>query len=544
MKLSQRLLSAVLSCAFIGSAAFSQVVSAEEKETVTSADIHDTTTLTESKEESEETTVTEAEQTSEAISETTVTEAMEAVISAGNAAAEIPFNVFDIFAAHQGYLENLRNSANKYRRAEGIDVSVWQADIDWKQVKNDGIDFAIVRAGYGKFANQEDIRFRNNVEQAQAQGIETGAYWYSYALTVEDAQKEAEACYEVIKNYDFTYPVYFDIEDPSQQKLSTAETSAIIETFCTYIQDRGYYAGLYSYSNFLSTKVYPSVLAKYDVWVANFGVAVPAYSSEYGMWQYSSTGLVDGIDGLVDLNHAYVNYPSIVSPQTYDPAKYPNTTSEPVYPVAEVDKGIANGIDISQWQKEIDWKKVKSTGVKFAIIRAGYGKFADQKDKDFDYNMKESANAGIERGVYWYSYATTVEDAIREAETCISVIKDYKFEYPVYFDVEDEVIRKLPKSTVTAITNAFCSTIEKAGYMAGITSYSNFLNTLIDQSLYKKYAVWVAHYNVYRPAFSKHYGMWQYSSTSRIDGIEGDVDCDYLYDDYPAIIREKHLNGY
>ncbi len=545
MKLSQRLLSAVLSCMFIGSSVISQAAYAEETETtVSTTDIYDTTTSTESKEESEETTVTEAEQTSEAISETIVAEAMNAVIAAGDAAAEIPFNVFEIYAAHQGYMENLKKTPYKYRRAEGIDVSAWQTEIDWKQVKAEGIDFAIVRAGYGKFASQEDKYFDRNVQQAQAQGIETGAYWYSYAMNVEDAKKEAEACYEVIKDYDFTYPVYFDIEDPTQQNLSTKEISAMIETFCTYLQDRGYYVGLYSYSNFLNTHVYPSVLAKYDIWVANFAVAVPSYSSEYGIWQYSDCGLVDGIEGVVDLNHAYVNYPSIVSPQTYEPSEYPDITDGPVYPVYEVDKGIAEGIDISQWQKEIDWEKVKSSGVNFAIIRAGYGKFADQKDKNFDYNMKETERLGIDRGVYWYSYATSVADAELEAQICLDTIKGYKFEYPVYFDIEDEIINRLPKSTVTAITNAFCSKIESAGYMAGITSYTNFLNNKIDQSLYKKYAVWVAHYNIFRPQFSKHYGMWQYNSKGKIDGIEGDVDCDYLYDDYPTIIKERHLNGY
>ena len=554
MKLSERLLSAVLSCAFLGSAVVSQGVFAAENETIetTASDIYDITETTESKEEIEEATVeaTEAQaedavtQVSETEAESTTAAALDAVKAFAEAAAETPFNVFAIYNAHQGYLDRLKDSENLYRRADGIDVSEWQHEIDWQKVKDAGVDFAIVRAGYGKHLSQKDPYFETNVEQAQKLGIDTGTYWYSYATTVEAAQQEAEVCYEVIKNYDFTYPVYFDIEDACQLKLSVAEVSAIIETFCNYIESKGYHVGLYSYVNFLNTKVYSSLLDKYDIWVANFHVDVPNYNNDYGIWQYSDDGQVDGINGVVDLNHAYVNYPFVVSPKTYDPAKYPGTSSEPSYPEVKVNEGIANGIDVSEWQKSIDWNKVKGDGVDYAIIRAGYGKLLSQKDKFFDENMKAAEEAGLGRGVYWYSYATTPEAAKQEAETCLEVIKGYKLEYPVYFDVEDTVIAKLSKAEVTAITDAFCSVLEKEGYFVGITSYTNFLNTKLDSSVFKKYTVWVAHYNVNRPSFHSDYGMWQYTNVGSVSGINGDVDRDYLYVDYPSIVKDVHLNGY
>jgi len=553
MKLSHRLLSAALSFAFIPSAIVPYGSFAED-EIVTetaSSDIYDITEETESKEEFEKATVsaTEAEaedavtQVPETEAEST-TAAIDAVRAFAEAAAESPFNVFAIYSAHQGYLERLKNSENLYRRADGIDVSEWQHDIDWQKVKNAGVDFAIIRAGYGRLISQKDPYFEKNVEQAQSLGIDTGTYWYSYATTVEAAQQEAEVCYEVIKNYDFTYPVYFDIEDACQNKLSVAEVSAIIETFCNYIESKGYHVGLYSYVNFLNTKVYSSLLDKYDIWVANFHVDVPNYNSDYGMWQYSDNGRVDGIDGDVDLNHAYVNYPFVVSPKTYDPEKYPGTSSEPNYPQIKINEGIANGIDVSEWQKSIDWSKVRAAGVDYAIIRAGYGRLLSQKDKNFDENMRAAEAAGLGRGVYWYSYATTPEAAKQEARTCLEIIKGYKLEYPVYFDVEDAVIAKLSTAEVTAITDAFCSEIEKEGYFVGITSYTNFLNTKLDSSIFKKYTVWVAHYNVNRPSFNRTYGMWQYTSTGSVNGINGDVDRDYLYIDYPSIIKSVHLNGY
>ncbi len=555
MKLSQRLLSAVLSCAFIGSAVVSSGAFAADDESIATlpSDIYDITEEAESKEEIEEEATVEATeaqaedavtQVSETEAESTTEAAMGAVMAFAEAAAETPFNVFAIYNAHQGYLDRLKDSANLYRRADGIDVSEWQHEIDWQKVKDAGVDFAIIRAGYGKVISQKDPYFETNVEQAQALGIDTGTYWYSYATTVEAAQREAEVCYEVIKNYDFTYPVYFDIEDACQSKLSVAEVSAIIETFCNYIESKGYHVGLYSYVNFLNTKVYSSLLDKYDIWVANFNVDVPNYNSDYGIWQYSDSGHIDGINGVVDLNHAYVNYPFVVSPKTYDPEKYPNTSSEPSYPEVQVNKGIANGIDVSEWQKSIDWNKVKADGVDYAIIRAGYGKLLSQKDVYFDQNMKAAEEAGLGRGVYWYSYATTPAAAKQEAETCLEVIKGYKLEYPVYFDVEDAVIAKLSTAEVTAITDAFCSVLEKEGYFVGITSYTNFLNTKLDSSLFKKYTVWVAHYNVNRPSFNKGYGMWQYTSTGSVNGINGNVDRDYLYTDYPSIIKDVHLNGY
>lgn len=200
--------------------------------------------------------------------------------------SETPFNVFDIYNAYVASVE----PPDIHLMSKGIDVSQWQGNIDWQAVKDSGIDFAIIRAGYGKLVSQKDPTFDYNVQNAQRVGLNCGTYWYSYALTVEDAQAEAEACYEIIKNYDFNYPVYFDIEDPSQSGLSAAQVSAIIETFCTTLQEKGCYVGLYSYANFLTTHVFETVLKKYDVWVAHFDVMQPDFNGEYGMWQYSSTG--------------------------------------------------------------------------------------------------------------------------------------------------------------------------------------------------------------------------------------------------------------
>jgi len=508
MKLNKKILSLLLSCTFALTAVPSVSFAADNAD---NSAIYDTTISDESKESE----------------------------------ASVPFNVFDIYDAHQGYLADHPEytAPSVDRECYGIDVSQWQGNVNWAEVKASGIDYVILRAGYGKFASQVDTKFYENVKAAQEVGLDCGIYWYSYAVTVEDARREAEVCCEIIKDYDYKYPVYFDIEDPSQQYLTTAQTSAIIETFCQTIAEKGYYPGIYSYASFLNTKVYREVLEKYDVWVAHFNVAAPSYSGTYGMWQYSSTGTVAGIKGDVDLDHCYKNYPYIISPETYTGPGGVSTTTTTTTTAVTIDKGIAQGIDVSFWQNEIDWKKVAADGIDYAIIRAGYGRYASQFDIRFEENAERAHEAGIDVGIYWYSYADTPEAAVQEAEACYEVIKDLKFEYPVYFDIEDPSISNKSPQELTAITDAFCKTLEDKGYYVGITSYSNFLTYKLLPEIYDRYDVWVAHYGVMKPIFSSNYGMWQYSSTGKVEGIGTSVDMDYCYTAYPEIMKTHGFNG-
>ena len=205
---------------------------------------------------------------------------------------------------------------------------------------------------------------------------------------------------------------------------------------------------------------------------------------------------------------------------------------------------IFQGVDVSVYQGNIDWEAAKADGVEFAIIRAGYGKYVSQKDKYFDQNMQNAKAAGLPCGAYWFSYALTPEDAIKEADAFYEVIKDYQFEYPVSFDMETENQTNLSKETVTAIIEAFCGRMESYGYYTTLYSYASFLNYKVGESVFEKYDIWVAHYNTSQPAFNRKYGLWQYSSTGRIAGIQGNVDQDFVYLDYERIIKNAHLNGF
>lgn len=197
------------------------------------------------------------------------------------------------------------------------------------------------------------------------------------------------------------------------------------------------------------------------------------------------------------------------------------------------------GIDVSKWQGAIDWNKVKKSGIEFAIIRAGYGRETYQKDAYFEQNYAAAKAAGVNIGAYWYSYATTANEAKLEAKACIAVLKNKQFEFPIYYDVEES--DSFPKAN--EIIKAFCSELEAAGYFVGIYMSRWPLMTYISEDIRKRYAVWVAEY-ASKLSYTGQYGIWQNSSKGRVDGINGDVDTNIAYVDYAPIIKKGGFNGF
>ena len=202
------------------------------------------------------------------------------------------------------------------------------------------------------------------------------------------------------------------------------------------------------------------------------------------------------------------------------------------------------GIDISYAQTNIDFAKIKATGVKFVIIRAGYGKYANQKDSMLESHYAGAKAVGLAVGCYWYSYASNADDAKLEAKACLEVIKGKQFDYPIYFDIEEGKQATLGKAAISGITKAFCEVVEGAGCYVGIYSYASFLKNFMNEELLKRYDVWVAHTGVNSPNYNLPYGIWQYSHTGRIDGYNGNLDCNFSYKDYPTAIKNNGLNGY
>lgn len=199
------------------------------------------------------------------------------------------------------------------------------------------------------------------------------------------------------------------------------------------------------------------------------------------------------------------------------------------------------GIDISVYQNNPDFTKVKGA-VDYVIMRAGYGKYSSQKDERFERNYSECKKNNIPCGAYWFGYANTVDEAKKEAQVCLSVIKGKQFEYPIYYDIEGAMVR-LPKATVSAIAKAFCNELEKNGYYAGIYMSRIPAQNLLDDECIKKYTLWLAEYSS-KLNWNKACDMWQYSSTGRVNGISGSVDTNYCYVDFPAIIKNGGFNGF
>lgn len=203
------------------------------------------------------------------------------------------------------------------------------------------------------------------------------------------------------------------------------------------------------------------------------------------------------------------------------------------------------GIDVSTHNGNIDWGSVKGH-VDFAIIRAGYGNalaYPNQVDNTFERNYNGCKANGIPCGVYWYSYADSVEDVIREAKSCIAQIKGKKFEYPIFFDLEESAQFARGTAFCDSLVKAFCGELEKTGYWAGLYISRSPLQNYISAAVASRYALWVAEYND-KCYYDGDYGMWQYSSTGGVSGVGGNVDCNYCYVDYPAKIKAKGLNGY
>jgi GH25 family lysozyme M1 (1,4-beta-N-acetylmuramidase) len=202
---------------------------------------------------------------------------------------------------------------------------------------------------------------------------------------------------------------------------------------------------------------------------------------------------------------------------------------------------MTKGIDVSTFQGNIDWAKVKRDGIDFAMIRGGFGRF--EKDEKFEQNYKNAVAAGMNVGVYHYSYADTVEKARQEASFCAEYLRGKKLQYPVAFDVEDSSVSYLSKTALTDIVYAFCADMEKYGYYVSIYSSKYWLTDKLDMKRLSRFDVWVAQWNDVC-TYKGSYGMWQYSSSGRVSGISGRVDLDRAYKNYPKIMKDYHLNGY
>ncbi len=186
-------------------------------------------------------------------------------------------------------------------------------------------------------------------------------------------------------------------------------------------------------------------------------------------------------------------------------------------------------IDISTWQgNDVDFNKVKASGIDYVILRAGYGKETYQKDDTFEINYKKAKEAGMKVGAYWFSYAMTPSEASKEADACLYCIKGKQFDLPVYYDMEyAPAITQLNKTTYTNMASSFCNKIKKSGYKAGVYASASVFGYPLDyDTIADSYSVWNAEWN---DNYTVSCDIWQYTDKGKVNGIYGDVDLSYIY---------------
>ena len=189
---------------------------------------------------------------------------------------------------------------------EGIDVSKYQNTIDWTTVAQNKY-FAIIRAGYG-FGHIDNF-YEHNYQQAKAAGVKVGAYWYSYAGSVSDAEQEANYVVQALKGKQFEWPIYYDIEEKSIFDAGIAND--IAKAFCNILEANKYYCGIYCSTYYLNTYFNDDVKNRYTIWLAHWDVDVPTYKGDYKVWQYTK-GTVPGINGDCDLDKGYLDFEPVM----------------------------------------------------------------------------------------------------------------------------------------------------------------------------------------------------------------------------------------
>lgn len=210
-------------------------------------------------------------------------------------------------------------------------------------------------------------------------------------------------------------------------------------------------------------------------------------------------------------------------------------------------KAITMGIDVSTWQGNVNWSKVKAAGVDFVMIRIGYGKgrYGSKSctlDNRFKAYVEGALKAGIPIGIYFYSYAVNEEQALKEAEFTIKQLDGIPVSFPVAYDIEDaEILKKTTKAERTAMTKTYMDTIAAAGYYPMFYCNQTWYNTYLDSTELADYDFWYARYTNQEPDISEYpYTIWQATSTQKLSGItENTVDVDFLYKDYSDIIDTR-----
>lgn len=216
------------------------------------------------------------------------------------------------FGSENGYKTYISDTVTA---SLGLDVSSHQGYIDWNAVAESGVDYVILRAGYRGYGDgsiHQDEYFEANIAGATQAGLSVGVYFFSQALSQEEAEAEAHTVLSLVEGYCLDYPIYFDWEPVSDDSartatISSSELTACAKRFCQTVEEAGYRAGIYFNLSMAMHHYQLYELKDYEFWLAEYQ-DTPSYPYSFGMWQYTNQGTVPGIDTSVDLNLCFKAY--------------------------------------------------------------------------------------------------------------------------------------------------------------------------------------------------------------------------------------------
>ncbi len=237
----------------------------------------------------------------------------------------------------------------------GVDVSEWNEDIDWKAAKAAGIEFAMIRIGYGDTYREGVFHIDKyadaNIRGTKEAGIPVGYYFFSYAGTAEEAVREADFFVDYVEKHGTkpSYPLAFDYEYHSEEKSPPKESRVVIaRAFLNRIKERGHYPINYSNYDYLNYRGFGDLVDEFDLWYARWGVSEPG--RECGIWQYTSTGRPNGFTGNADMNICYKDYPSIIGGDTPKPEPTPTPSGGTCMVQTNIIKNGSKGSTVKSWQ--------------------------------------------------------------------------------------------------------------------------------------------------------------------------------------------------
>ena len=220
---------------------------------------------------------------------------------------------------------------------------------------------------------------------------------------------------------------------------------------------------------------------------------------------------------------------------------------------------LTKGIDVSRWNHQIDpvsgeylpldWKRIRSEGFDFVILKAGSTKSGIEPTFEMDY--AGAREAGLHIGAYFYTYSLTVEGISKDADSLLLWLDGKKFEYPIYLDLEDSSLSSLGKNHLSKMCETFLCKLQQNGYYTGLYTNHTWLTTILDTArIVTLFDIWYARYpgtsvpSWNEEKYGKQLGMWQYSESGTISGVSGSFDLNYCYKDYPSLMKKWGLNGF